>query len=66
MAKNRANTPVQVSTNIAIIDGVPTEYYEEEDLPFKVDPTTGNLIFAYDSNNVGLLLPFSSLGPGGS
>lgn len=65
MAKNRANTPENVSTQIAIIDGVPVEYYDEEDLPFSVDPDSGTSTYVYENNKVGILLPFSSLGPGG-
>lgn len=65
MAKNRANTPHNVSTQIAILDGVPTEYYDEEDLPFTVSTTGGTNTYVYTNDKIGVLLPFSSLGPGG-
>jgi len=65
MAKNRANTPHNVSTEIAILDGVPVEYYEENDLPFTVSTSGGTNTYVYTNDRVGILLPFSSLGPGG-
>ena len=65
LAKNRANTPHNVSTQIAILDGVPVEYFDEEDLPFTVSTSGGTNTYVYTNDKIGVLLPFSSLGPGG-
>ena len=65
LAKNRANTPVHVSTQIALIDGVPAEYIDEEDLPFSVDPTAGTNVYSYTPDSMTLLMPISYFRNGG-
>lgn len=57
LAKNRANTPVQVSTQIALIDGIPIEYIDEEDLPFEVDPDAGTSVYSYTPDNLSIIVP---------
>ena len=47
LAKNRANTPHNVSTTIAITDGVPGDYIDYDDLPFSLNTDGNTLVYNY-------------------
>lgn len=47
LAKNRANTPHNVSTIVAITDGIPGDYIDSEDLPFSVNPDGNTIVYNY-------------------
>ena len=52
LAKNRANETHNISTSVAILDGVPTEYIDSEDLPFSVSTTAGTTVYNYIRNSL--------------
>ena len=65
MSKNRANTPVTVSTSIAINDGVPAEYFEANELPFSVNPDSSTTAYGYTPDSMSLLIPITYFRNGG-
>lgn len=65
MAKNRPNSAVSVSTQVAILDGVPAEYYEEAELPFSVDPDSSTTAYSFTPNKMAIMLPISFYKNGG-
>ena len=65
MAKNRANTAVNVSTTVAIMDGVPIDYYDEDELPFTVSTSSATSVHAFRPDTMSLMIPMSFFRNGG-
>lgn len=62
--KNRSESK-QANPTVAVIDGLPTEYIDEEDLPFSVNPNSGTTVYNHIQDSLTTAIASTHVTSGG-